>query len=299
MAHYNKAKSEFDVILDGIAYSELEIYKFKNKTQSNVNWAIVWHKPTRSILKISYSKATGIEIVFRIKPNNVLRKAQEGLVGRYSTLTIYDIREICERSEHKLLSILDAIEYRKTGRHTLGTWPIPEEYRYKSFEDYLSPFKELSINDFIKVETKHRTTGETSNSVYFLNNLYQYLFHATFRANLQSIKKKGIEPGHTKNWEDSNKGVICLSTDPEVAYSYCESAEEVSEYKYDSGIVVLAIPTVVLNPLELRVDRNVRSKGQDSYEYHSNIPAKYIHVCTSSSGIVGELSKLKRVPAYE
>lgn len=82
MTHYNKAKSEFDAILDGIAYSELEIYKFKNKTQSNTGWAIVWHKPTKSILKISYSKTNVIEISFKIKPNNVLRKVQDRFSGK-------------------------------------------------------------------------------------------------------------------------------------------------------------------------------------------------------------------------
>ena len=87
----------------------------------------------------------------------------------------------------------------------------------------------------------------------------------------------GLEPGHEKNWDISNPNVICFSTDPDVAYSFCECAEDVSDSKYDSGIVVLAIPKVKLNPQSIRMDANIL--GGDCFEYKEAIPPELLCIC--------------------
>lgn len=129
--------------------------------------------------------------------------------------------------------------------------------------------------------------------------MQNFVYHATFRSNLQGIRKKGLEPGHTKNWADSKPNVICLSSNPDIAYSYCESAEEVSEVKYGSGIVMLAIPIVSLNTAFIRLDSNIRMNNSECYEYGGRIPSELIYVCSSSRGIIGPLATTKRVPSYE
>lgn len=124
-----------------------------------------------------------------------------------------------------------------------------------------------------------------------------YVYHATFKSNLCSIKITGLEPGHERNWEGS-KSVICFSTDPDVAHSYCECAEKVSDHKYDSGIVVLAVPKTVLVPALVGLDTNNLERAQ-SFEYKGTIPPECLYICKSGIGIFGRLLEVKRIPLYE
>ena len=98
-------------------------------------------------------------------------------------------------------------------------------------------------------------------------------YHATYKALLPSIKKKGLDTRKAAlSWEFSKPGVIYLSDDLDVAASYAEAAEEVSDEIYDSGIVVLEIPSKGLNPKKIKDDDNVNDGHSDTFEYHGQIP---------------------------
>jgi len=106
------------------------------------------------------------------------------------------------------------------------------------------------------------------------NAMPDMFYHATFNASLPSIKRKGLDTrGVDLAWEDSQAGIVYLSDDPEVAASYAEAAENISDEIYDSGIVILHIPRKNLDDNKLHDDRNVRSKDHSqTYEYHGTIP---------------------------
>lgn len=104
-----------------------------------------------------------------------------------------------------------------------------------------------------------------------------YFYHATFAANLSSIKKTGLQPGHSKNWDISKPDVIYLSNDPDIAYSFCECAEDVCSDKYDSGIVVLAIPKAALNLKSIQADANILDGG-NCFEYKEAIPPELLSI---------------------
>jgi len=99
-------------------------------------------------------------------------------------------------------------------------------------------------------------------------------YHATYNALLPEIKKKGLDTRKVDlAWEDSKAGVVYLANDLDVAGSYAEAAEEMPDEIYDSGIVVLHIPSKALDLKKLHDDSNVRSGGaSDTYEYHGQIP---------------------------
>lgn len=122
------------------------------------------------------------------------------------------------------------------------------------------------------------------------------LYHATYRANISSIKKLGLGAKQPKNWEFSVNGAICLATDPETAFSYAESADDVSDYKYNSGIIVLMVDTKTLNPSLLAIDPNIKSNT--SYLYRGVIPPQNIAIITSKKHMEMLLS-CRRIPAYE
>lgn len=126
------------------------------------------------------------------------------------------------------------------------------------------------------------------------------LYHSIFRANLPSIKKEGLGARQRKNWDISKNGVTYFSDNPDVAFSYCEAADEVSEAKYDSGIIVLAVDTKTLDPSKLGIDTNIRDQEENKcYVYSGVINPNYIAVVKSDGKLVGILTKLKRVPSYE
>jgi len=118
------------------------------------------------------------------------------------------------------------------------------------------------------------------------------LYHATYNYYLNSIFKYGLNSRYgNRNWEDSKDDVIYLAKDPNEAYDFAETADENDEEIYDSGIVVLLIkiPDLTL----LKKDANV-SEDYDTYEYHGNIPIKYISIYNENKqNIIIEFKKFK------
>lgn len=131
-----------------------------------------------------------------------------------------------------------------------------------------------------------------------------WLYHATFRANLASIKKLGLGAKQPKNWVFSEDNVVCLCSDPDVAFSFCESADDVSDSKYESGIVVLAIDASRLNRNCLSIDKNINDKDEavKYLIYRGVIRPECIYTISSNynnSKIYGPITNIKRVYSYE
>lgn len=99
---------------------------------------------------------------------------------------------------------------------------------------------------------------------------YDTYYHATFNSYLSSIKKYGLGAKQNKNWDISEPGKIYWAWDPDIAISFCESAEDVSDEVYDSGIVVLSISAKELKGVE------------DDSNIHDYLPDEII----TSTGII-------------
>lgn len=106
--------------------------------------------------------------------------------------------------------------------------------------------------------------------------LPQYLYHATYKPFLKSIKEKGLGNTRRKMWSDSKgKGVVYLALNDDVAYSYAETAEwldDVEDYdKYANNIIVLKIDTNKLDKRKFFKDENVLD-DDSTIEYRGIIP---------------------------
>ena len=111
-----------------------------------------------------------------------------------------------------------------------------------------------------------------SNKSVDFNNLPKYLYHATYRPLLESIKKNGLGgSGAVKKWEDSKPGTVYFDKDPEVAKSHAEASELVPEEWLDE-IVVLKIPTDSLDKSKLNIDSNIIDNKGDTLEYQGVVP---------------------------
>lgn len=131
-----------------------------------------------------------------------------------------------------------------------------------------------------------------------------WLYHSTFRANLKSIKELGLGAKQPKNWDFSLDGEVCLCSDSDAAFSFCEVAEDISDSKYNSGIVVLAVDSEVLDWRLVVKDQNIREEKPmcTFIAYRGIIPSNQLYVATikgSKFRILGKLLDLKRVPSYE
>jgi hypothetical protein len=104
----------------------------------------------------------------------------------------------------------------------------------------------------------------------------QWLYHATYRPLLKSIKAHGLGGDRAQaKWEDSKPGVVYLALDPNVAESYAESSDVVPEDWLDQ-IVILKIAASKLDKSRLFVDQNVQDNEGDTLEYHGVIPLSNI-----------------------
>jgi RNA:NAD 2'-phosphotransferase (TPT1/KptA family) len=99
-----------------------------------------------------------------------------------------------------------------------------------------------------------------------------YLYHATYKPLLKKIKEKGLDTSDSrKAWDDSIPGYVYLAKDPDVAASYAESSEMVSDTWLDQ-IIVLTIDATQLDKDKLFIDQNVQDNEGDTIEYRGIIP---------------------------
>lgn len=92
------------------------------------------------------------------------------------------------------------------------------------------------------------------------------LYHATYQARLPNILKHGLMPNCEKAWTISEPDVIYLDQDKECAYCFAETAEDVLDSVYDSGIVILGIPVDALDAAKLFDDKNSPTGGSYTYQ---------------------------------
>jgi hypothetical protein len=106
------------------------------------------------------------------------------------------------------------------------------------------------------------------------------LFHGTFKPLLKKIKRDGLGGLSSKPmWEDSQRGVVYLAIDPDVAYSYVETAFEDNEdlpESWGDKMIVLVIDTTTLDHDKFYIDRNVLDNDGSTLEYHGVIPFENI-----------------------
>ena len=118
-----------------------------------------------------------------------------------------------------------------------------------------------------------------------MGNKPQFLYHATYKRYLDSIKENGL--GGTvkqKSWDDSVDNVVCLAHDEDEAESYAENADitEKDETLLDE-IIVLEIDASKLSKDLFSLDRNILSDdgilddgSLSPVEYHGVIPFKLV-----------------------
>ena len=100
----------------------------------------------------------------------------------------------------------------------------------------------------------------------------QYLYHATYKPLLKKIKEIGLDTSSSKKaWDDSISGHVYLALDPYVAESYAEESEMVPESWLDN-ITILKVDTNKLDKSKLFIDQNVQDNEGDTLEYRGVIP---------------------------
>lgn len=113
-----------------------------------------------------------------------------------------------------------------------------------------------------------------------------YLYHATDRKNLDSIKEHGLlihPPSHAyaSFGEDCLNNKIFLAFDTDAAEAYAECSDDEPE-----DIVILKIKLDALNYHNFDYDWNNRCEYRreiNSCVYKANIPPELIEVCTNTS----------------
>ena len=127
----------------------------------------------------------------------------------------------------------------------------------------------------------------------------KYLYHATYKPFLNSIKKNGLGNTRRKMWSDSVRGVVYLALDFDVAVSYAETAEWLDELdddkyeKYADNIIVLKIDTSLLDKDKFFIDSNVLDNDGDTLEYHGVIPFSSVVEVVNEKG--DNLTKLEHL----
>jgi len=207
---------------------------------------------------------------------------------------IYD-NEDDEDNDDELENIIDDLmQQHVVPEKWLGDdvkFAFSNEFVKRNFDKFNRISKLLNEGDWSLVKTEINRNNvnivfEDENQIGYIDYInesedknYKYLYHATYKPFLKSIKEKGLGNTKRKMWTDSVRGVVYLADDKDVAYSYAETAEwldDVADYdKYAENIIVLKIDVSKLEPNKLKIDSNVVLDDDNiphTYEYHGIIP---------------------------
>lgn len=204
-------------------------------------------------------------------------------VKKYFTITVYD--------GDKCVAVTKFRPYRDANKnYWLEAFivSVHSEYRGQNIANYTYAYAR-SMGNTIKPSHDQTDSGKAmwsawtkSGEAKHLTNeaaveVPSMLYHATYRPLLRSIKVNGLggKGSERKKWEDSKPGIVYLATSPEVAESYAETSDVVSDEWLDE-IVILKIRTENLDPSKFSLDRNVIDNQGDTLEYHGVIPATEI-----------------------
>ncbi len=130
-----------------------------------------------------------------------------------------------------------------------------------------------------------------------------YLYHATDRKNLESIKQNGLlinPPEHAFKEEigvEALKGKIFLALDADAAEAYAECADECPE-----DIVVLKVDIDALNQNSFEYDWNNRCEYYNdinSCVYKSDIPSQLLKECDPKNEPYQNIHTFKDTDIYE
>ena len=86
------------------------------------------------------------------------------------------------------------------------------------------------------------------------------LYHATWGCYQQSIQSRGLLPNQLQTWPGCIPGWVYLADDEELAISFCEAADEVSDDIYASGILVFEVDVMGLDGRLLVPDLNIKDE---------------------------------------
>lgn len=135
------------------------------------------------------------------------------------------------------------------------------------------------------------------------------LYHATFRKNLDGIKKFGLKSIPEKNWEDCEDGYVYLANDPFVAESNCETVADMLEDDAlcEEDIIVFGVKKedLDLENFELIQDPNIIFEEDEeiySFAYSGTIPANLLYVITGTGCEInnfGKLIDLTEIPKFD
>lgn len=103
----------------------------------------------------------------------------------------------------------------------------------------------------------------------------EYLYHATYKQLIPSIKKQGLNPNISKKSWSFSGNYVYLSPDKDVAESYAETSDNVPE-EYLDQIVVFRIKVSSLDTNKLSIDNN--NKARDTYQYTEIIPWNLLNI---------------------
>lgn len=118
------------------------------------------------------------------------------------------------------------------------------------------------------------------------------LYHATYEPLLNDIARDGLGATDRTNWADAKPDAVYLSTDPNEAVSFAETAPDVPEGWLDR-VVVLSVPADALTAGAIHDDEANRDPEARTVEYLGVIAPEHLSL-HSAPGRKAESQQLRK-----
>ena len=145
MSEYmQKQRSHLRQLLQALSGPDVEVYMYRPQNDNDSTWGIIYHKPTNTILDISYEGVNGVSLGTCLKPNKIYGTGYSVLDTGYRWITRQDIAQACELGRSLLMR--DLVKQSTDLVIPLNT---ADRYGYKDLQEY---FQKAWPNDPARFE---------------------------------------------------------------------------------------------------------------------------------------------------
>lgn len=144
--YYLKQKSHLKKLLESLISDEVDAYLYDSTDSA---WGLIYHKPTHTIMSISYEGVNGVALGSCLKPNRWHGTGYQCLEPGFRWISSDDLAEACHQAT--ALLVQDIMAHRETKTPGVCLQSDLQAHKYRDLDEYFKSRWPNSSERFIRM----------------------------------------------------------------------------------------------------------------------------------------------------